>query len=125
MNPNAGIEIPQAQPLATWRLIAGIGVLGSLVAVILALAPVYIENLRLGSYVRALASAPASATVTDETIRSEVLQRASQLDLPVHREDVRITHNGGKLQLQVKYRVQMDLAIYPVDLHFHPEANSP
>jgi hypothetical protein len=118
-------ESPAARNvLPLWRLIAGIAVLGSLVAVILVLAPVYIDNLRLGSYVHSLAAAPAMASAADETIRSEVVQRAGQLDLPVHPEDVRITHNGGKLQLHVKYRVRMDLALYPVDLHFHPEANS-
>jgi hypothetical protein len=110
--------------LPIWRLIAGIAVLGSLVAVILALAPVYIENLQLGRYVQALAATPATITTGDEIIRFEVLQHASQLHLPVHAEDVQITRNGGKLQLQVKYRVQMDLALYSVDLHFHPEANS-
>jgi hypothetical protein len=121
---NGRTEAPAPHPLPLWRLIAGIAVLAGFAAVIIALAPVYIENLRLGRYVQALATTPATARVPDETIRSEVLQAASQFHLPVHPDDVQITHNGGKLRLQVRYRVQMDLALYPVDLHFHPEANS-
>jgi hypothetical protein len=27
------------------------------------------------------------------------------------------------MQLQVKYRVKTDVALYPVDLHFHPRSN--
>jgi hypothetical protein len=110
--------------LPLWRLIAGVAVLGSFAAVIAMLAPIYIDNLRLGRYVRELAATPNAATTPDETLRSEVLQRAGQLDLPVQPGDVQISHKGGTLQLQVKYRVQTNLALYPVDLHFHPDANS-
>ncbi len=124
MNPTASAEARKRGALPLWRLIAGIAVLGSFGAVIIVLAPVYLDNLRLGHYVRELAATPTTATTPDETIRSEVLAEASQLRLPVHPDDVQITHRDGKLQLDVKYRVRMDLALYPVDLHFHPEANS-
>jgi hypothetical protein len=107
-----------------WRLIAGVAVFACFLGVIAALAPVYIDNLRLGSYIRALAAAPDAAVAPDDKLRAEVLDRAGRLGLPVQPNDVQITHPGGKMQLQVKYRVQTDLALYPVDLHFHPAATS-
>jgi hypothetical protein len=130
MSPTAGgdkktqAEACATRPLPLWRLIAGIGVLACLLGVIAALAPLYIDNFRLGRYVRALAAAPDFATTPDEILRSQVLARARQLDLPVQPSDVKVTHHGGKLQLQANYRVRTDLALYPVDLHFHPEASS-
>ena len=117
-------QLGNLPPLPLWRLISGIAVFACLLGVVAALAPLYIDNLRLGSYIRELASSPNAATVPEATLRSEVVDRAGQLGLTVLPGDVQITHQGGKMQLQVKYRVKTDVALYPVDLHFHPQASS-
>ena len=88
---------------------------------LLALAPVYFEDYELRQYLRALARGP---NAPDETLRSAVLARAKQLDLPVEPGEVQITHPNGKLRLQLNYAVQMDFPLYQVDIHFHPSATS-
>ena len=111
--------------LPLWRLIAAILVLAAMAVVLLTLAPVYFEDYQLRQYVRTLVHATNSTAAPDETLRAEVLARARQLDLPVEPGDVQISHPAGKLQLQLKYAVQMDFPLYQVDLHFHPGATSP
>jgi hypothetical protein len=112
---------PDVRRLPLWRLIAGLFVLGSLAAVLVALAPVYFDNFRLQRSLRGLIRNPAS----DETLRSEVLLRARQLDLPVAAADIRIAHTGGRVQVEMSYAVEMTLPLYRVDLHFHPNASGP
>ena len=97
--------------LPLWRLIAGVAILGSFVAVMTMLAPVYIDNFKLRSYVKTLTDAP------DDTLRAEVLDRARQLDLPVLPGDIQITRDQGKPRVNMRYKVKMNLAIYQVDLH--------
>jgi hypothetical protein len=106
--------------LPLWRLIAGLAVLGGFAAVLILLAPVYIDNFRLRGYVRALADAPNAAAMPDDGLRAQVLVRAHELDLPVQAGDVKITHNGRKPHVETVYKVKMTL--YPVDLHM--SANS-
>ncbi len=108
--------------LPLWRLIGGLFVLGSLIAVLAALAPVYFDNFQLQKYLRDVTRRP---TETDEVLRSQVLVRARQLDLPVTAGDIRIEHAGGKVQVEMRYAVQMTLPLYRVDLHFHPNASGP
>lgn len=96
-----------------------------MVAVLLLLAPVYLENLRLGWYVRDLVNTPNAAATPDETLRSGVLARARQLDLTVNPGDIQITRTENKLQVQVKYAVVKDFRLYQVDVHFHPNATGP
>lgn len=110
--------------LPLWRLIAGILVLLAMASVLIALAPVYFEDYELGEYVRSLAREPNATTMADEAIRSRVLARAHQLDLPVAASDIQVGHANGKLQLQLKYAVEMNFPLYQVDLHFHPRATS-
>jgi hypothetical protein len=107
--------------LPLWRLIAAILVLVAMAGVLLALAPVYFEDYRLRQYIRSLARGPSTP---DETLRSAVLARAHQLDLPVEPGNIQITHPDGKLRLQLNYAVQMDFPLYQVDVHFHPSATS-
>jgi hypothetical protein len=98
-----------------WRLIAGIAVLGSFVAVIGFLTPVYLDDYRLHRYVQSVAAASGTP---DETMRAEVIAHAHELNLPVHPGDIHIVHAGGKTKIEMRYTVKMDLAFYPVDLHF-------
>lgn len=111
--------------LPLWRLIAGILVLLAMASVLAALAPVYFEDYQLRQFIRSLASGPNIAAMSDDALRSAVVARARQLDLPVAASDIQITHAGGKVRLQLKYAVQMDFPLYQVDLHFHPGATSP
>jgi hypothetical protein len=110
--------------LPLWRLITALFVLGLMVAILIALAPVYFENYQLRNYITGLVHTPNAGATPDETLRSEVLAQARQLDLPVQSNDVKITHTDGKLEVQMKYAVQMDFPLYQVDLHFHPSASS-
>lgn len=110
--------------LPLWRLIAGILVLLVMASVLIALAPVYLEDYQLRQYVRSLTRQPDAARMPDDGIRSEVVARAHQLDLPVAASDIQITHTDGKLQVQLKYAVEMNFPLYQVDLHFHPGATS-
>jgi hypothetical protein len=116
---------PPAEKLPLWRLIAAILVLACMAGVLVALGPVYLEDYQLRQYIRSLVRASNAATAPEETLRSAVLARARQLDLPVQPGDIRISHASGKIELQAKYAVQMDFPLYQVDLHFHPGATSP
>lgn len=109
--------------LPLWRLIAGVAVLLAMASVLIALAPVYIEDYQLRQYMRSMVR-DANGSMADDAIRSRVLSRAHQLDLPVAASDIQITHSGSKLRVQLSYAVEMDFPVYQVDLHFHPGATS-
>lgn len=113
-----------SQRLPLWRLITAVLVLVCMVAVLLTLAPVYFEDYQLRQYLRSLTAGTSATIMRDEALRSAVLNRARQLDLPVQDSEIQLSRADGKLQLQVKYAVQMDFPLYQVDLHFHPSATS-
>lgn len=107
------IEAPARLPL--WRLISGFAVLGSLLLVALALAPVYVASYQLSQYVRMLALRPGTTAVPDEILRAQIVEHAHTLKLPVEPVDVTVTHTGQRTQLQIaRYKVQ----VWHADLHF-------
>ena len=104
--------------LPLWRLILGLAVLGAFAAIILFLTPVYLDDFRLYRYTRSLASAAAAPIQSDETLIAEVVTKAHALDLPVKPADIHILHEGPKTKIRLRYTVEINLGIYPVDLHF-------
>ena len=111
--------------LPLWRLIAAILVLLAMASVLIALAPVYFEDYQLRQYVRSLVRSPQGAAMPDDALRSAVMARAKQLDLPLATSDIQITHPDTKLHVQLNYAVQLDFPVYQVEVHFHPGATSP
>ena len=101
-------------------MVTGFGVLGGLLAVLLALAPVYLENYRFSRYVKEQAAAAAAGREDD--LRSRIRTRAAEMGLAVQDGDIRVTQANGHAAIQIRYAVHVDMGLYRVDLHFHPEA---
>jgi hypothetical protein len=106
------------------RVIAGCAVLLTLTIVAAFLIPPYAANWRLQSYLNDLADDPGTGKNSAATIRTQVLNEAAGLGLPVHSEDVHVGITQGAVNIDVLYIVHVDLAGYTIDLHFRPTAGS-
>ena len=102
------------------RTVAGIAVLLGMAVIGFMLLPPYFENWKLQQYLNDVGADPATAGKTREVLRANVVNKAAELGLPVHTEDVRVSKSGDALRIEVLYLVRVDLAVYSVDLHFRP-----
>jgi hypothetical protein len=55
-------------------------------------------------------------------LRVDIMNKASELGLPVKAGQVRIRRSGGQLRIEIFYLTPVDLVLYTVDLHFRPRA---
>ena len=62
----------------------------------------------------------AEPTSSDDVLRSWILDKAAQLDLPVVADNVHIERTSGNVHIEVRYFVRVDLPLYTVQLHFYP-----
>lgn len=106
------------------RLIAGGLVVLILLIFCAFLIPPYVSNWRLQSYVNDLADDPGTPKQPVEQVRTEVLNEAAGLGLPVHGDDVHVAIADGAVKIDVLYIVHVNVAGYTVDLHFRPTAGS-
>jgi hypothetical protein len=84
------------------------------------LLPIYLDNMRLQSYVEGITQSAASRTRPDDVLRVEVMEKAASLGLPVGANNVHIKRTEDDLRIDVRYIVRVDLPMYTVDLHFYP-----
>ena len=85
----------------------------------------YFRNLQLQNFVSNLGARRDAASLSDDVLRTWVLDEAHALDLPVKRDNVTITHEPEGRRIEVRYQVDMNLPGYSVKLHFYPAAGSP
>ena len=112
------------RPVPRWRIAAAILVIAGLVGLAAMLAPVYIHNLELQNFVSDLASRSDTPAKSDDLLRTWVVDKAHDLDLPIKPESVRILRSSEGMRIDVRYQVRVDIPGYTVNLHFYPGAGS-
>jgi len=111
-------------PLPRWRIAAGCLVLAGLVFFLVLFTPIYIRNLELQNFVGGITHRVENQAKSEAVLRSQVLERAHQMKLPVTEDNVHVVHSGEELRIDVRYVVRVTLPLYTVDLHFYPGAGS-
>lgn len=112
---------PTAVP--RWRIAAALAVLAALLGFAALFTPIYLDNLKLQSFVAEITHRPESLGQSDDALREVVVSKAKELDLPVKADNVHINRLPGSLRIDVQYFVRVNLPGYTVDLHFHPGAS--
>jgi hypothetical protein len=107
-----------------WRIAAAAVVLVALLAFTAMFAPIYFRNLELQNFVSEVAQRVENRTNSDDVLRTWVLDKAHELDLPVKGDNVQIIRSREGVRIDVRYFVRVTLPGYTVDLHFYPGAGS-
>ena len=106
------------------RIAAAVLILIALAIMGARLLPLYLDNMRLQSYVERITQDAENRTRSDDVLRVAVLEKAAFLGLPVKAENVRIKRSDDNMRIDVRYIVRVDFPMYTVDLHFYPGAGS-
>jgi hypothetical protein len=110
--------------VARWRIAAAIVVLAGLVFLLAMFAPYYFRNFELQNFVSEITRRVENQTKADDVLRTWVVEKAHQLDLPVTEDEVHITHPLDGMRIDIRYFVRVDVPGYTVNLHFYPGAGS-
>jgi len=87
-------------------------------------APYYLRNLKLQSFVSEITRGAESQPKSDDVLRTQVVEKARQLELPITEDEVHVTHPPDGLRIDVRYFVKIDVPGYTVNLHFYPGAGN-
>lgn len=81
--------------------------------------PGYFTALQFDDYVRQEVKYAASTRKTPETVRDEVVDKATELGIPLTKEEIRITRRGPAFSMDFEYHWPINMRIYQHDLVFH------
>jgi len=105
-------------------MVAGCLILAILLLAAVLFTPLYLRNLELQNFVAGITHDVKNQGKPDGTLRTWVLERAEELELPVTEDNVHIMRAPEGMRIDVRYSVRVNLPLYTVDLHFYPGAGS-
>jgi hypothetical protein len=81
--------------------------------------PGYFAAFQFNDYVRQEVKYAASARKTPETVRDEVVDKATELGILLTKKEIHITRRGPAFSMQFEYHWPINMKIYHQDLVFH------
>lgn len=93
------------------------------------LVPPYVADYQFQDFlVTEARQASYAQRMTEEDIRNEIMKKALDLDLPITKDQIKVTHIGAAgysaISLSVDYSVPVDLLVYKTELHFTPASQN-
>ena len=99
-------------------------ILGSAIFCAVKIVPPYFANYQLQDSMRQEAAYASATRKKDDDIRADIEKKVKQLDIPADSRDIQVSDDAGNVKISVDYTVPVDLAVYQLQLHFHPQANN-
>jgi hypothetical protein len=110
--------------VAGWRIAVAVLILAGLVFFLATFTPYYLRNFQLQRFVSDLTHRVENQTKSDDALRTWVVEKARQLQLPITEDEVHITHPPDGMRIDIRYFVKVDVPGYTVNLHFYPGAGA-
>jgi len=116
------VRLPSDAGIGKLRIIFVFLVLGAIAYVAIKTIPVYVNSYEVQDYIRQLAIKASVERVRAEALQDQVAAHAAEKDLPVTRDNVKVTITGNKVRIDMDYTVLVDLKVYTLSLHFTPSS---
>ena len=113
---------PSDSGVGRLKIIFVLLVLGAVASGAIKTIPVYVNSYEVQDYIRQLAIKASVERVKPEAIQAQVVAHAVEKDLPVTRDNVKVTITGNKVRIDMDYTVLVDLKVYTLSLHFTPSS---
>jgi hypothetical protein len=88
------------------------------------LVPPYVSEYQLQDKIQELARFGIVNRYSDEQVRDNVFKATQDLNLPIKREDIRVTVTQATCRISLDYTVPVDLMFYSTELHFSPSSEN-
>jgi hypothetical protein len=86
--------------------------------------PPYVSEYQLQDKMQEQARFGIVNRYTDEQVRENIYKVVQDLDIPVKREDIKVTVTQAIVKISLDYTVPVDLLVYSTVLHFSPSSEN-
>jgi hypothetical protein len=80
--------------------------------------PPYFYAFQFNDFIRQEVKFAVTARRTTEDVRTHIVEKAQEFNIPITAKDVQITRRGPAFTVDVEYRVPIDLRVYQHELVF-------
>ncbi len=106
------------------KAIIWLAILGTIVYMGIKVVPVLLNDYQFEDAMKTTTRFASVNRQSAEEVREAVLKEAARADVPIRREDIRVSVGGGNVSIEANYSVTVDLQLYQWTLNFHSTASN-
>lgn len=86
--------------------------------------PIYVTNYQLQDSMQEEATFASVNRKSADAIKSDLEKKLSDLGIAVDPATIQVTSYSGNVKISLEYTIPVDLTVYQLELHFHPQADN-
>jgi hypothetical protein len=86
--------------------------------------PAYVAEYQLADKMQEQARFAVVNRYTEEQVRDNIYKVVQDLEIPVKREQIKVSDTSSLVRISMEYTVPVDLLVYHMDLHFTPSSEN-
>jgi hypothetical protein len=86
--------------------------------------PIYVNNYQLVDKMQEQARFAVVNRYTEDQIRDVIFKEVQELEIPAHKEDIKVLASQQVVRISLDYTVPVDLLFYHMQLHFTPSSEN-
>ena len=86
--------------------------------------PAYVAEYQLSDKMSEQARFAVVNRYSEDQVRENIFKVAQDLEIPVQRDQIKVTASSSVVRISTDYTVPVDLFIYHMDLHFNPTSEN-
>lgn len=84
--------------------------------------PAYVSEYQLADKMTETARFASVTRNSADQIRDTIYKEVQELNIPVSKDEIKVTAEGGRVSISLDYKVPVDLTVYKFELHFTPSS---
>src|SRR5690348_5087523 len=86
--------------------------------------PIYVNNFELQESMQEESTYASVNRTSADDIRADLQNKLQNLNVAVDPASIQVSSFQGNVKISLEYTVPVDLAVYQLQLHFHPHAHN-
>jgi hypothetical protein len=86
--------------------------------------PIYVTDYQLQDTMQEEATFASINRKSADDIKADLEKKLTNLGIQVDPKDIQVSAYSGNVQISLEYTIPVDLTVYQLQLHFHPQADN-
>jgi hypothetical protein len=113
---------------AKTKTVLALAILAALVFSAIKIVPLFVNNYdmqdSMQQEIRFVIDPQTGHTKSEDDIRQAIEHKAAELGIPATDNNVQVLDQSGHIQVSIDYTITVNLIVYQLQLHFHPQADN-
>lgn len=106
------------------KTLFALAIVFALVFAAIKIVPIYVTNYQLQDTMQEEATFASVNRKSADDIKADLEKKLTNLGIQVDPKDIQVSAYSGNVQISLEYTIPVDLTVYQLQLHFHPQADN-